>query len=503
MRRQRGFFRIEKFARIYDRRTGKFTVDIRYQTKTDITPRTIGVAEAFGLGVDDYQEYVIYDDVSLKIGPMDIVYITGESGSGKSVLLRALEKDLGDEAVNIDSINLDLDKPIIETVGRDLNEALELLSRVGLNDAFLFLRRCKELSNGQRYRYRIAKMIESGRQWWIMDEFCATLDRETAKIVAFNVQKQARRSGRAVIAATTHMDLFEDLAPSVHIHKGWGKRLEVRYYPNQERKICGVTRGLRIEEGTLEDYEKLAEFHYRNPGTRPVPMKIFSLRKDDNEPVGVIYYSWPPINSVGRKQAVGRKLSLKEVNESLATISRVILHPKYRSIGLGIRLVEETLPLVGKPYVETMAVMAQYTPFFEKAGMRKVAVRQPPESICRAVKDLEKLGFRPYLLASAPSNLEHLQVLSREEVEEARRILMSAGYYKRLGGRGGTFVRKKEFEEWIKDKSLEELAKVLARLAVLAETKVYLFWTNPYLEASPITLTQVTAYSDHGDSHGR
>jgi ABC-type ATPase with predicted acetyltransferase domain len=42
-----------------------------------------------------------------------------------------------------------------------------------------------------------------------MDEFCATLDRETAKIVAFNVQKQARRMGRAVIVATTHTDLFK------------------------------------------------------------------------------------------------------------------------------------------------------------------------------------------------------------------------------------------------------------------------------------------------------
>jgi len=105
-----------------------------------------------------------------------------------------------------------------------LEEALELLSRVGLNDAYLFVRRYHELSDGQKYRYRIAKLIESGAQFWIMDEFCATLDRDTAKIVAFNIQKQARRTGKAVIAATTHTDLFEDLAPSVHIHKGWGKR---------------------------------------------------------------------------------------------------------------------------------------------------------------------------------------------------------------------------------------------------------------------------------------
>ena len=71
--------------------------------------------------------------------------------------------------------------------------------------------------------------------------------------MAFNVQKQARRTGKAVIAATTHTDLLEDLAPSVHVHKGWGERLKVRYDPNRLNKICSVSRGLRIDEGSLED----------------------------------------------------------------------------------------------------------------------------------------------------------------------------------------------------------------------------------------------------------
>jgi ABC-type Mn2+/Zn2+ transport system ATPase subunit len=96
-----------------------------------------------------------------------------------------------------------------------LRKVLELLSKVGLNDAFLFLRTYNQLSDGQKYRYRIAKLIESGKQWWLMDEFAACLDRDTAKIVAFNLQKLARHQGKAVIAATTHSDLLEDLAPNV------------------------------------------------------------------------------------------------------------------------------------------------------------------------------------------------------------------------------------------------------------------------------------------------
>jgi len=478
MKHRHEYFRIRKLSRRWDRQTGKFTIDIRYKTRTEITPRTIGVAEAFGLGVDDYKEHVIYDNITIKIGPTDIVYITGESGSGKSVLLKAVEKDLGDEAINIESIKPDHDEPIIETVGRSLEEGLEILSRVGLNDAFLFVRHYNQLSDGQKYRYRIAKLIESGKQYWIMDELCASLDRDMAKIVAFNLQKQARRMSKAVIAATTHTDLFEDLAPSVHIHKGWGKRLEVKYCPNKLNSVCSVTRDLHIEEGTLEDYKQLAEFHYRNPATHPIPIKIFALKRDDGSPVGVIMYTYPPINIFGRKEALGRTLPIGEANEKIATISRVILHPKYRSVGLGERLVRETLPLVDRSYVEVMAVMAQYNPFFERAEMRKVTERTADTSILEAVKMLEDLGFKRYLLSSTQANLNHLRTLGEPELEKVREALLqvSSGYYKRLRSAHEPFVKKKEFGEWISKIPLEGLAKVISRLAVLSQKKVYLFW---------------------------
>jgi ABC-type ATPase with predicted acetyltransferase domain len=125
----------------------------------------VAVAEAFGLGLDDERKFVIYDNVELKISPNDIVLITGESGSGKSVLLRALLEDLGPEAVNMATVKVDPEQPLIETVGKTVEKGLELLSRVGLNDAFLFLRSYNQLSDGQRYRYRVAKLIESGKQW--------------------------------------------------------------------------------------------------------------------------------------------------------------------------------------------------------------------------------------------------------------------------------------------------------------------------------------------------
>ena len=164
MRNRREHFRIHKCRRTYDRVAGKFSFNISYETHTKITPRSLVVAEAFGLGIDDAQVFKVLD-AELKISPADVVYITGDSGSGKSVLLRAIRADLGDEAIDLSEVQVSADVPLIETVGASIEEGLELLSKVGLNDAFLFLRSYGQLSDGQKYRYRIAKLIESKKQW--------------------------------------------------------------------------------------------------------------------------------------------------------------------------------------------------------------------------------------------------------------------------------------------------------------------------------------------------
>ena len=58
-RKGREEFRIRKFARRYDRESGKFTFDIGYETRTDITDRTVAVAEAFGMGISESQRHVL------------------------------------------------------------------------------------------------------------------------------------------------------------------------------------------------------------------------------------------------------------------------------------------------------------------------------------------------------------------------------------------------------------------------------------------------------------
>jgi hypothetical protein len=205
----------------------KFTVSKSFKTVTKRSERVLECAEAFGLGLEA-KDFVLYDNLELEINPGDMVYITGQSGSGKSVLLREASAKLSEQfkVANIDDVALE-DCPLIDQIGKDTNDAIRILSAAGLNDAYLFIRRPKELSDGQLYRFRIAKLIHSDARVWVADEFGAVLDRITARVVAFNLQKMARSVGAIVVVATTHRDLIDELGPNLFVEKHYQDRVAV------------------------------------------------------------------------------------------------------------------------------------------------------------------------------------------------------------------------------------------------------------------------------------
>ncbi len=466
--------------RRYDEARGCYVYDVSFKTKTELTDRTAKVAEAFGLGVDSEREQVLLRDFTLKLADGDVVYITGESGSGKSVLLRALREDLGNRAADLTEVAVDPEKPIIDTVGDSFKESLNLLSRVGLNDAYLFLRKYPELSDGQKYRYRIAKLIDSGKAFWLADEFCSTLDRTTARIVAYNMQKHARRSGATLIVATSHVDLEQDLHPSVLVRKGWGDEVKAEYQANVEAGGCTAIKGISIRAGTKSDYTRLSSLHYRD-SRLPVPLKIFAAERN-GELCGVIAYSYPGINAAGRRKAVGYRPRVDELNRDWAVISRVIVHPKYRTTGLGTRLIRETLPHVGRRHVELVAVMAEYNPFAERAGMKQILISTPDKSVIDAVEELRRLGFTPPLTSSEVYNSQVLTKLNPGGVEAVKGILLSVDdhLYKRLIGSNKAFVTRTEMEAWLATQHPERLARCLKVLAVLSQGKAYLYWCSDW-----------------------
>lgn len=206
----------------------KFVFDKRFTTSVERTPRVMEMAEAFGIGVSD-KEFVVYDHLQVEVLKGDVVYITGQSGSGKSLLLRFLADQLAASGLNV--VDLDNmvfpDKPVIDIVGRTTTEAADILAKAGISDAYLYLRKPRELSDGQRYRLKLAMLMDTGADVWVADEFGAILDRNTAKAVAFNMSKVAKRTGAILVVATTHTDLKSDLNPTLTVTKSYREKIQI------------------------------------------------------------------------------------------------------------------------------------------------------------------------------------------------------------------------------------------------------------------------------------
>src|SRR5579862_2449891 len=129
----------------------KILLEKSFKTTTKITERTALVAESFGLGLDSSREFQVLPELSLDIRPGDICYITGDSGGGKSTLLRMIAESLAKislfgSVLNLNAIQIDEDEILIEKAGASFDSALCNLSLAGLSDAFLMIRKYSELS---------------------------------------------------------------------------------------------------------------------------------------------------------------------------------------------------------------------------------------------------------------------------------------------------------------------------------------------------------------------
>ena len=134
--------------------------------------------------------------------------------------------------VRLSEIAVERDRAVVDCFALPLEETLSVLSRVGLAEARVWVRRPCELSEGQQFRYRLAKFMASEAQVLFADEFCAVLDRVTAKVVAWNLSKFVRGSlgtgrPRAAVVATSHEDLCADLRPGVLVWKGLGAEIRM------------------------------------------------------------------------------------------------------------------------------------------------------------------------------------------------------------------------------------------------------------------------------------
>lgn len=202
----------------------------KFDWNLPVTDKVADVLRAFGITAQRLRGNTITHNCRLNLSSGDICYITGPSGSGKSVLLKEFYNTLDiKQKININDIPLPSDKACVDYIETDFLNTLRTLSNAGLTDVFCVLNCPANLSDGQKYRYRIAKALAGEAQFIFADEFCSNLDRVTAAVISYNLRKFATKTGKIFILASAHDDLLADLLPEVIVIKHLAGQAEVIY----------------------------------------------------------------------------------------------------------------------------------------------------------------------------------------------------------------------------------------------------------------------------------
>lgn len=92
-------------------------------------------------------------------------------------------------------------------------------------------------------------------------------------------------------------------------------------------------------------------------------------------------------------------MAARLLNSEVRCISRVVVHPQWRGLGLAVKLVRHALETMTTPYTEALAAMGRVHPFFKLAGMAEY--RRPALKDRRRLLDaLRYCGVEPWELAS-------------------------------------------------------------------------------------------------------
>jgi len=267
-------------------------------------------------GIFDYDASIVEKefDVEIPIEELDwnVGLIVGSSGSGKTTIAKKVFSDFrlfdGFEWSN---------KTIIDDFNANLSprEITEALSKVGFASPPDWLKPFNILSNGQKMRAELARLILETDEPVIYDEFTSVVDRQVAKIGSAAIQKFIRKENKKFIAVSCHYDIEEWLEPD------W------IYDANKKEFYRGYLRRPKIEvkirKAEQSEWKTFKEFHYLSSSHNVSAHKyIAQIGDEDVAWCSVIHFPHPKAKNFKR-------------------IHRIVVKPDYQGIGLGGKFMSE------------------------------------------------------------------------------------------------------------------------------------------------------------------
>ncbi|OQB05795.1 MAG: cysteine desulfurase ATPase component [bacterium ADurb.Bin212] len=249
----------------------------------------------------------------------NIGVILGASGSGKTTLARKIFGNSFEENV------LDLDTPIIDQFKKDVTyeECVNNLTGMGLTSIPCWLRPVKTLSNGQKARAEAAlKLSLSKENVTVIDEWTSVVDRTVAKVMSHTIQKEVRKNKKKIVLLSCHYDVVDWLNPDFIID--CNKSTYVNRKKSGEVESHKRQDSLRLEVRPCDKstWKYFSKYHYLSHNIAPDTRYTFGLFDGENQ-IGFCAFT---------------RYAFK--NSKMLHSNRVVIHPDYVGLGLGIKLVD-------------------------------------------------------------------------------------------------------------------------------------------------------------------
>jgi ABC-type lipoprotein export system ATPase subunit len=294
--------------------SAKFVV----QSETGKSFRVNKVKSMFDCDMDIVtKEYDV--DIPIENESWNIGLIVGASGTGKTTIAKNLFKDfLLFEGFEWEG------KSIVDDFPDDLSakEITEILSKVGFASPPDWLKPFAVLSNGQKMRAELARLIMEADKPFIYDEFTSVVDRQVACIGSAAIQKFVRKTDKQFIAVSCHYDIAEWLEPD------W------IYDVNKMEFTRGSLRRPEIEIGIRKaeqhEWRLFMDYHYLSHAHNNSALKY--IAEINGKPVAwcsLLHFPHPKLKNMKR-------------------IHRIVVKPDYQGIGVGGRVMSE----ISKKYKE-------------------------------------------------------------------------------------------------------------------------------------------------------
>lgn len=185
--------------------------------------------KTFNIDIDTTDNYIQYitDKFDLNLGDLselqiplinlnelnsfewNIGLICGESGSGKSTILK---EQFGETIKPTYNNSL----PVISQFPQlSPEDSCVILESVGLSSVPVWLRKPNQLSVGERARLDLGWLLVNSQKDNIIlvDEFTSVINRETAKSLAYCLQRYVKENNLKVVVSSCHFDIIEFLEP--------------------------------------------------------------------------------------------------------------------------------------------------------------------------------------------------------------------------------------------------------------------------------------------------